>query len=276
MTGQSQTMGAMWLVFLLQGVICEDVDLIRLLHIPRYTFVGDSVNISCFYEPVKETGLYSLKWYHNNIEFYRYVPYDEHRPVNYKHTSSFNVDEVSRALDQVTLKLSHLTVDAAGNYTCEVIAEQPSFRTDAVAKCMSVFGEPLLPPTVEGIKEFYELTDLVSLTCRPQNYPSSMPDPAIGWYIQGEPVHHQFLSDGDKRSLLMQIPAKKISRTDGPVEVACSLALGTQDRRTFRKLTIRTPTSYIYNYFSSGPSLRSKRWTYLLVSIFVFVYVGQV
>ena len=36
---------------------------------------GDSVELSCIYE-LENDRLYSVKWYKNNVEFYRFVPRD--------------------------------------------------------------------------------------------------------------------------------------------------------------------------------------------------------
>lgn len=43
--------------------------------IPSTVMLGDSVELSCSYD-LGEDRLYSVKWYKNDVEFYRYVPKD--------------------------------------------------------------------------------------------------------------------------------------------------------------------------------------------------------
>lgn len=45
------------------------------LHVPGSVQSGESVKLQCEYDLDSET-LYSVKWYKNNIEFFRYLPSD--------------------------------------------------------------------------------------------------------------------------------------------------------------------------------------------------------
>ncbi|GIY04330.1 uncharacterized protein CDAR_505571 [Caerostris darwini] len=54
--------------------VCSPYPLkINLLHIPTPVVAGESVMLKCRYELGNET-LYSVKWYKNMGEFFRYVP----------------------------------------------------------------------------------------------------------------------------------------------------------------------------------------------------------
>lgn len=46
------------------------------LNIPRAVRVGHSVILGCEYD-LEGAALYSVKWYRNSEEFYRYVPKEE-------------------------------------------------------------------------------------------------------------------------------------------------------------------------------------------------------
>lgn len=46
-----------------------------MLDVPSPTILGESVELTCSYELDNEQ-LYSVKWYKNDVEFYRYVPND--------------------------------------------------------------------------------------------------------------------------------------------------------------------------------------------------------
>lgn len=48
---------------------------ISMLDIPSPVLVGESVELACSYDLEDDT-LYSVKWYKNDVEFYRYVPKD--------------------------------------------------------------------------------------------------------------------------------------------------------------------------------------------------------
>lgn len=63
-------------------------DLLQGVEVPLYGLAGGRVNVSCNYD-LRATGLYSLKWYHNDTEFYRYVPTETHRPVDIKPSMKF-------------------------------------------------------------------------------------------------------------------------------------------------------------------------------------------
>lgn len=46
------------------------------LNVPRAVRVGHSVTLGCDYD-LEDAPLYSVKWYRDNDEFYRYVPKEE-------------------------------------------------------------------------------------------------------------------------------------------------------------------------------------------------------
>lgn len=56
--------------------------------VPAYIFMGDSVQLFCDYD-MQMDKLYSVTWYKDNEEFYRYVPTSNHL----KH--SFNMDGIT-------------------------------------------------------------------------------------------------------------------------------------------------------------------------------------
>ena len=45
------------------------------LHIPRYTIRGQPVRLECHYD-LENEALYSVKWYKDGKEFYRFLPGD--------------------------------------------------------------------------------------------------------------------------------------------------------------------------------------------------------
>ncbi|KAK8746639.1 hypothetical protein OTU49_017116, partial [Cherax quadricarinatus] len=114
-------------------------DLLRGVTVPQYAFAGGQATLSCSYD-LRARRLYSLKWYHNDTEFYRYVPTERNTPINIKPTHKFSVTELFRNDQRVTLSLTRLSVSASGEYRCEVIAEHPSFRTEWYRASMTVLS----------------------------------------------------------------------------------------------------------------------------------------
>lgn len=56
--------------------------------VPRYQFFGNSAHLECDYDIGNHT-LYSIKWYKEHVEFYRYLPRD-----TTSQTYSFNLPGV--------------------------------------------------------------------------------------------------------------------------------------------------------------------------------------
>ncbi|XP_047471187.1 uncharacterized protein LOC125026651 [Penaeus chinensis] len=114
-------------------------DILRGVDVPLYAFAGGQATLSCSYD-LRSTRLYSLKWYHNGTEFYRYVP-TQRQQISIKPSPKFAVHELFRSDQRVTLSLTKLSVSASGQYRCEVIAEHPSFRTEASTATMTVLSK---------------------------------------------------------------------------------------------------------------------------------------
>lgn len=51
--------------------------------VPAFIFMGDSVQLFCDYD-MQMDKLYSVTWYKDNEEFYRYVPSSKHLKHSYK------------------------------------------------------------------------------------------------------------------------------------------------------------------------------------------------
>lgn len=60
------------------------------LSVPRAVRAGHSVTLSCDYD-LETAPLYSVKWYHGDVEFYRFVPKEE-PPTRVFDLPGINVD----------------------------------------------------------------------------------------------------------------------------------------------------------------------------------------
>ncbi|GIX69568.1 ig-like domain-containing protein [Caerostris extrusa] len=118
--------------------ISKSVTSLRLLSldVPDRVARGQGTRLTCGYDLEGDT-LYSIKWYRDDVEFFRYVPTD--RPPGQffssaRHQSGF---DKSRNGSVFIRDISHLT---AGVYKCEISADAPSFQTVSAEKPMSVQG----------------------------------------------------------------------------------------------------------------------------------------
>ncbi|KAK4294012.1 hypothetical protein Pmani_033334 [Petrolisthes manimaculis] len=114
--------------------------LLQSVEVPQYAFAGGEARLGCRYN-LRTTRLYSLKWYHNNTEFYRYVPTERAAPFHVHTSPAFTVtQEVRRNELGVEVSLKRLRVSGSGHYRCEVIAEHPTFRTETASATMLVLA----------------------------------------------------------------------------------------------------------------------------------------
>ncbi|XP_047736811.1 uncharacterized protein LOC125178012 [Hyalella azteca] len=200
-------------IFCLQILQGSAGSLLKSLEVPQFTFVSGTVTLRCVYD-MGSSKLYSLKWYHNNTEFYRYVPTERNGPVNIGPTNIFTLHEVSRDARHVTLSLSRLTSAATGAYRCEVLAEHPSFRTESMQSYMTVLSHSLSPPLIKRVREIYEPSDQITVGCQPQKMEKTEPMPKIVWLIDGKQAR-------------------------GSVVVECRLSLGEFEERASKTIRVR-------------------------------------
>ncbi|KAL0810911.1 hypothetical protein ABMA28_010210, partial [Loxostege sticticalis] len=104
------------------------------IHVPKAVLTGTDAELSCSYE-LEGAQLYSIRWYRNMMEFYRYVPKES--PA----TKVFPVAEIKvdvAASDQNRVVLTDVDRTLTGEYQCEVSADAPLFHTDIKAAEMVV------------------------------------------------------------------------------------------------------------------------------------------
>ncbi|KAH0999405.1 hypothetical protein HUJ05_013344 [Dendroctonus ponderosae] len=140
--------------------ICTSLGLKALkLSIPRAVRAGHSVTLGCEYD-LDEAQLYSVKWYREQEEFFRYVPKEE-PPTRVFTTSGLQVDiSVSNANSVTLLSVNR---DISGQFQCEVSADAPLFHTQSMSALMTVVdkhNEFELNEFVRRIFHFHTLNHL--------------------------------------------------------------------------------------------------------------------
>nr|XP_042898122.1 uncharacterized protein LOC122269382 [Parasteatoda tepidariorum] len=146
------------------------------LDIPGALHSGESTWLKCQYE-LGEDELYSVKWYKNNVEFFRFLPSDMPAGQNYELLGVY-VDLESSNATHVYLYKTDLNTE--GTYGCEVSTEAPSFRTVKADKELRIYVLPTNGPIIEGIDPPYQIDDVVNITCTSG---PSKPTAHMKWYI---------------------------------------------------------------------------------------------
>lgn len=149
------------------------------LGVPGFVLKGEPVWLDCGYD-LEDDELYSVKWYKDNVEFYRYLPSDRPSAQKFK-------------LDGVFLDIRHSNathaflytseMETEGEYSCEVSTEIPTFRTYKASKELYVYVIPDGEPAIFGVQRRYSIGTEVNITCE---FGPSKPAAELTWYINGE------------------------------------------------------------------------------------------
>ncbi|XP_075971103.1 uncharacterized protein LOC142973337 [Anticarsia gemmatalis] len=149
--------------------------------VPTYRVRGQPAQFECDYELGEDT-LYSVKWYRDNEEFYRYMPKFESPKHAYK-LEGIKVD--LQKSDDRRVILHQVTLKSSGLYRCEVSAEAPSFASAAGEGRMDVIYLPREGPRITGNEQENRRGDSLFLNCTSgRSYPAAI----LSWDIDGEKV----------------------------------------------------------------------------------------
>ncbi|XP_014278010.1 uncharacterized protein [Halyomorpha halys] len=193
------------------------------LKVPRHANFGETVTLECLFE-LDRGSLYSVKWYKDEDEFFRYMPDSSPRKrVFILPGVSLNADKSN--MSQVTLNRVGFT--SSGSYRCEVSTEAPDFETALQSKNMTVVVYPDGPPVISGVPSTYSSAEEhITANCTSGK---SNPAPVVIWYVNGVKMSNQYTMDGAEtesqgpvysRSSQLRYP---LSRVDaGYVNLNCS------------------------------------------------------
>ncbi|XP_071056296.1 cell adhesion molecule 3-like isoform X2 [Onthophagus taurus] len=160
------------------------------LRIPSHAVRDQSARLECHFDLDGET-LYSVKWYKDGNEFYRYVPRDS-PPVQIFKLPGVTVDLHNSSESQVVL--SSVQLSTTGLYRCEVSGEAPYFQTVTEHGQMMVVALPDTGPKISGGRPRYQVGDTVRVNCTSGR---SKPAAQLAWFINGEPADSDFLRGPD-------------------------------------------------------------------------------
>ncbi|XP_059058631.1 uncharacterized protein LOC131852056 isoform X1 [Achroia grisella] len=149
--------------------------------VPKYKQRGEPATLTCDYD-LEGGRLYSVKWYRDNEEFYRYMP--RLRPPQHAH----RLDGVKVDLGKSSARHAHLrelTLRSRGLYRCEVSEEAPSFHSAQAEAFMEVYHFPRDSPSVTGHERRYEIDEPLDVNCSSAR---SFPAPDLHWHINGQKI----------------------------------------------------------------------------------------
>jgi len=182
MSGGATCKLAVSLIFLGHAGVTLALKLLE-LDVPTHKLVGEGVKLVCRFDMEGDT-LYSVKWYRNEQEFYRFVPNDRPKLQIFPQ-HGIRVERSKSSRQHVFL--FDLQLEASGSYRCEVSAEAPSFRTKHEEKVMVVVQEPYHNQIV-GLKPRYYTGDLVNVTCYSKG---SSPPAELSWKVNDAKIYDE-------------------------------------------------------------------------------------
>ncbi|CAM1300484.1 Uncharacterised protein g2730 [Pycnogonum litorale] len=166
--------------FLLFVILLEKSCCIRLvdIKIPDAVKPGEDVELDCAFD-MQGSRLYSVKWYKDGVEFYRYVPKSKPQIRAFRNRGIHVNIEKS---DAGRVYLNDLNFYSSGMYMCEASGEKPDFQTKMGQKKLIVYElpKPGLRLKITGERNTYKFGDGVILNC---TSPPSQPAPNISWFI---------------------------------------------------------------------------------------------
>lgn len=220
---------------------------LKQIHVPHHPQVNQSVSLWCEYDLHGEP-LYSIKWYKDQQEFYRFLPKESPPHLSF----SVPGTEVDMSLSDARLvHLINISLESAGLYQCEVSTEAPKFKTIARDAAMSVVHPPSASPTISWVNQRDRLRDRLGdlwglrvgerllLHCESEE---SFPAASLRFYINDEIA-------SDKTVSRIKVPTYKDILISSKISLDIVL-----ERRHFRygDLVVKC-TSDIYDiYFQSS------------------------
>lgn len=150
--------------------------------VPEQVLLGEMASLHCMYDMEGEE-LYSVKWYKNGHEFFRYIPGDREQRITTFNLPGLAVERSQS--DSHSVRLRSVNLATTGRYRCEVSAEAPLFNTVSQSKRLEVVALPSGGPRISGLRpgsRLYRLGETVRLNCTSD---SGHPAPHLAWFVNG-------------------------------------------------------------------------------------------
>ncbi|KAK7071586.1 hypothetical protein SK128_020351, partial [Halocaridina rubra] len=177
---------------------CEAVNFQNFI-VPKEIKAGGNTTLVCDVDPWPGP-LYSISWWKDGVQFYR-VAVTKSLPEKQSTLGSSSHLRFARLfpLDGVTLKagsrLGEVILDkveavASGTYTCEAVADFPSFSQNLISANLSVIEPPATRPILSGFKGHYHPGEILTANCTVLR---SHPAPVVSWFVNHHMVRGKVL-----------------------------------------------------------------------------------
>ncbi|CAG7831279.1 unnamed protein product [Allacma fusca] len=158
------------------------------VHVPRYEVAGADVDLFCYFSLSRNHTLYSLKWFKDGMEFFRFVP-ENTQPISLYWVTGIRVDGDKSNLNRVHLK--NLTELSSGTYQCEV-QEDLSFLSSMKQAEMTVLAGPSSDPQLEGFESSVTTGDILEGNC---TIPVKSSLVKLTFYVNNELMEDSYLKN---------------------------------------------------------------------------------
>ncbi|KAF0287322.1 hypothetical protein FJT64_014244 [Amphibalanus amphitrite] len=145
--------------------------------------------LSCFFKLNWGETVYTVNWYRNGHEFYRFSPGENPSIQTFSQPGIF-VDTFASNITTVVLR--SVPLNSAGRYRCEIAIEAPSYFTVQGHGDMAVIDLPSEGPRIDGAQDMYGIGEPVLINCTSA---PSRPAASLTWYINGEQADPSLVSD---------------------------------------------------------------------------------
>ncbi|XP_020706836.1 uncharacterized protein LOC105683952 [Athalia rosae] len=229
------------------------------VRVPKEAEVGKKVNLTCEWRLTGTSKLYTVKWYKDDHEFFRYVPENHPRIQTFPQPGVY-LDK--QANTENSIRLTNLTLESSGQYKCEVSTEAPSFATTFLSANLTVVALPERPPEITGLSSQYAVGENVTANCT--TWPSH-PRASMSWTINGEPVpaentiiyrYPSFWSSVGSRGILglrLEADARYFEGDGGTATLRCIATVGSREYITENRVIM----AHVNNQrLSAGDMLR--------------------
>ncbi|XP_032515419.1 uncharacterized protein LOC116768727 [Danaus plexippus] len=174
------------LILMLWGQAFVESIRILELRVPGHAAEGGQALLGCQYD-LEGDDLYTVKWYKDGREFYRFIPSNSEPSIYFSMPGVF-VDLTKSA--STVVALDQLTQESAGRYRCEVSGEAPYFVTVSEEKDIIIHLLPNSGPRLSELNNEYQVGDRLVVNCTSSR---SRPRTQLKWLINDEPVSFEYL-----------------------------------------------------------------------------------
>ncbi|CAL1292376.1 unnamed protein product, partial [Larinioides sclopetarius] len=218
----------------------------------------ESVSLVCSYDLGNEE-LYVVKWYKDELEFYRFEPKDNNQSV-YFPQPGIDLDLSRSGNDSVYLK--NVALESAGEYKCQVSTEAPTYSCVQAVKEMDVIVLPQEGPQISGGEGSYNFGDNVTLFCTSAK---SKPAATLRWRVNDRLVDDNKTIDHgvtlykdnlEVTSKTISLSVVKELLSNGKVTIKCEASL-------YDRFTMNSKDVTILDI--NGASLCITRWMLMMI-----------